>query len=236
MTSSAQRKPHVLVVDDEPQIRRLVSLALSSRDYTVDAVGTGEGALEHLATTPADIVLLDLGLPDMDGVLVCRHIREWSQVPIIVISVREDERDKVSALDAGADDFVTKPFGIDELLARVRANLRRSTSTPKDPVLSLGPLVLDFTRRRVTRDEHEIHLTPTEYDLLRVLAAHAGRVLTHRQLLREARGPAYEEETPLLRVHMVALRQKLGIAPGSPGYIGTEPGIGYRLLVEPPKP
>lgn len=220
----------LLVVDDEPQMRRLLSVSLSGRGYQVEAVATGEEGIERLATDRFDLLLLDLGLTDMDGLQVCQEVRQWSQIPIIVISVREDERTKVKALDLGADDYISKPFGIDELLARIRANLRRVVAGGDDPVLSIGELTVDLARRRVARDGLEIHLTPTEYELLRVLALHAGRVLTHRQLLREARGPAYEEETPLLRVHMVALRQKLGIAPSSPGYIATEPGVGYRLL------
>jgi two-component system KDP operon response regulator KdpE len=174
--------------------------------------------------------LLDLGLPDVDGVQVCRDIREWSGVPIIVVSVREGEADKVAALDAGADDYVSKPFGIEELLARMRANLRRASPGPDDPILQFGTLTVDLLRRSVSRGGEDVHLTPTEYDLLRVLAVHAGRVLTHRQLLREARGPAYEGDTPLLRVHMVALRQKLAISPNSPGHIATEAGVGYRLV------
>jgi two-component system KDP operon response regulator KdpE len=196
----------------------------------VEAVASGDEGLEKLATDHFDMLLLDLGLTDMDGLEVCREVRQWSQIPIIVISVREDERDKVAALDLGADDYITKPFGIDELLARVRANLRRVTGSGSESVLFFGPLTVDLARRRVTVDGAEVHLTPTEYDLLRVLATYAGRVVTHRQLLRETRGPTYEEETPLLRVHMVGLRQKLRVAPGTPGYISTEPGVGYRLL------
>lgn len=193
-------------------------------------MGAGEDALDLLATAPFDLLLLDLGLPGMDGLEVCRQVRQWSQIPIVVISVREGEADKIAALDIGADDYVTKPFSIDELLARMRAALRRVPTVPESPILTIGPLTIDLAGRRVTREGHDVHLTPTEYALLRVLALHTGRVVTHRQLLREARGPAYEEETPLLRVHMVGLRQKLGGAAGTPGYIATEPGVGYRLL------
>jgi two-component system KDP operon response regulator KdpE len=220
----------VLVVDDEAQIRRLLSVSLSSRGYRIESASTGEKAIDLLATESFDMLLLDLGLPDIDGLDVCRQVREWSQIPIIVISVREDERDKVAALDLGADDYVTKPFGLDELLARMRASLRRVAVTADAPVIALGPLTIDLARRRVQSRGEDVHLTPTEYELLRVLAIHAGRVMTHRQLLREARGPSYEGETPGLRVHMVALRQKLGIAPHTVGYIATEPGVGYRLL------
>jgi two-component system KDP operon response regulator KdpE len=193
-------------------------------------VGTGEEGLDRLAAAPFDILLLDLGLPGMDGLEVCKQVRQWSQIPIVVISVREGETDKIAALDLGADDYVTKPFSIDELLARMRAALRRVPAEPETPILSIGPLTIDLAGRRVTREGKAVHLTPTEYALLRVLTLHAGRVVTHRQLLREARGPAYQEETPLLRVHMVGLRQKLGVAAGTPGYIATEPGVGYRLL------
>jgi two-component system KDP operon response regulator KdpE len=221
----------VLVVDDEAQMRRLLTVSLSRRGYRVDAVVGGEAALDRLTTDQFDIVLLDLGLLDVDGVDLCRRIREWSQIPVIVISVRDGEREKVAALDAGADDYVTKPFGIDELLARVRANLRRVPAL-EEPTVVLGPITVDLARRTVSQAGRPIHLTPTEYDLLRVLVIHAGRVLTHRQLLREARGPAYESETPLLRVHLAALRQKLAVTPHTAGYIATEPGIGYRLLAE----
>jgi two-component system KDP operon response regulator KdpE len=220
----------VLVVDDEAQIRRLLSVSLSNHGFRVTTAGTGSEAVERLSEHTYDLVLLDLGLPDADGVQVCRDIREWSSVPIIVVSVREGEADKVAALDAGADDYVNKPFGIEELLARMRSNLRRATPAPDDPVLQFGMLTVDLRRRSVSRAGEDIHLTPTEYDLLRVLALHAGRVMTHRQILREARGPAYEGDTPLLRVHMVALRQKLAISPNSPGHIVTEAGVGYRLL------
>jgi len=228
--AESRRRPRILVVDDEPQIRRLLSVALSGQGYGVETVGAGEAALDKLSSEPFDLVLLDLGLPDEDGLQVCARLREWSRIPVIVISVREGERDKVEALDSGADDFVTKPFGTDELLARVRANLRRVSTETEEPVASIGPLTVDLARRTVIRGSDEIHLTPTEYELLRVLVLHRGRVLTHRQLLREARGPAYESDTPLLRVHMVALRQKLAVTPNTAGYIATEPGVGYRLL------
>jgi two-component system KDP operon response regulator KdpE len=218
----------VLVIDDEAQIRRLLAIALSRAGYEVTTVGSGAEGIERLALEPFDLLLLDLGLPDMDGVDVCRQVREWSSIPIIVISVREGDRDKIGALDLGADDYVTKPFSIGELLARIRASLRRISSATT-PQITLGDLTVDLARRVVTRQGERIHLTPTEYDLLRVLALHAGRVLTHRQLLREARGPAYESETPLLRTHMAGLRQKLAMPPNSPGYIATEPGVGYRL-------
>jgi two-component system KDP operon response regulator KdpE len=186
--------------------------------------------MDLLATDSFDLLLLDLGLPDTDGLEVCREIRAWSRIPIIVISVREDEGDKVAALDLGADDYITKPFGIEELLARMRAALRRFPGPSESPLITIGSLSIDLARRTVTQNGQDVHLTPTEYEVFRVLVLRAGQVLTHRQLLREARGPAYEDDTPLLRVHMVGLRQKLGVAPNTPGYIATEPGIGYRLI------
>ncbi|GAC1624310.1 MAG: response regulator [Chloroflexota bacterium] len=221
----------VLVVDDELQMRRLLIISLSSRGYVVEAAASGQEGIDKLSVMPFDILLLDLGLPDMNGTDVCRTERGWSSIPIIVVSVRDQDSDKVAALDLGADDFVTKPFSIDELLARMRANLRRTTEAAGAPVITLGSLVVDLARRLVVREGHEVHLTPTEFALLRVLVTHGGRVLTHRHLLREIRRPAYEDETALLRVHMVALRQKLAMPPGVPGYIATEPGIGYRLHV-----
>ncbi len=230
MTSAAQAVGRVLVIDDEPQIRRLLTVALTSHGYWVESAATGEVGLDRLVADRFDLLLLDLGLPEMDGIEVCRHVREWSTIPIIVISVRDTEGSKIAALDLGADDYITKPFGIGELLARMRACLRRIPSGPDAPVITIGPLSVDLAKRRVVSEGRDIRLTPTEYDLLRVLSLHAGRVVTHRQLLREARGPTFEEETPLLRVHMVGLRQKLGIRATTPGYIATEPGVGYRLL------
>ncbi|MGH2441928.1 MAG: response regulator transcription factor [Chloroflexota bacterium] len=226
------KPPQVLVVDDEPQIRRLLTVSLTHHGFQIDAVGSAEEAILRVSERAYDIVLLDLGLPDLDGRDVCTRIREWSQVPVIVVSVRDDERGKVEALNAGADDYVTKPFGIEELLARMRAHMRRVVTTPEGPALTFGALTIDLAQRTVVRGGEPVHLTPTEYDLLRALSLHAGRVMTHRQLLREARGPAYESETPLLRVHMVGLRRKLGLAPFECGYISTEPGIGYRLQSE----
>jgi two-component system, OmpR family, KDP operon response regulator KdpE len=219
----------VLIVDDEPQIRRLLSLALGRRGYVSESAADGESAISCLVASAFDLVLLDLGLPDAEGLDLCREIRSWSDIPIIVISVRAQDREKVAALDAGADDYITKPFSIEELFARIRANLRRATGEKKEIVIELGSLTVDLARRIVAKNAEPIHLTPTEYDLLKALASNAGRVITHRQLLREVRGPAYEEETPLLRVHMAALRQKLSLEPGAPGYITTEPGVGYRL-------
>ncbi|HZS94231.1 MAG TPA: response regulator transcription factor [Chloroflexota bacterium] len=229
MTEPTDR-PRVLVVDDEPQIRRLLEVSLGRRGYRVESAARGIEGIERLAAAPFDLLLLDLGLPDLDGLEVCRLVRAQSPIPIIVVSVREGDPDKVAALDLGADDYVTKPFSMEELLARMRASLRRAAPLPEPDVLALGPVTLDIAGRRVTKDGEAIHLTPTEYDLLHVLAANRDRVMTHRQLLRRIRGPAYEEDTSILRVHIAALRQKLGIGPGTAGYITTEPGIGYRLL------
>lgn len=230
MISTGKEGARVLVVDDETQIRRLLTVSLTKHGFQVTTASTGDGALLGVSSGGVDLVLLDLGLPDMDGVQVCRDIREWSSLPIIVVTARENEADKVTALDAGADDYVSKPFGMEELLARIRANLRRAAPGPVDPVLHFGALTVDLQRRTVSTNGQDVHLTRTEFEMLRVLALHAGRVLTHRQLLREARGPEYEGDTPLLRVHMVALRRKLGIAPSTPGHIATEAGVGYRLL------
>ncbi len=220
----------ILLVDDEQQIRRLLSVALARDGYRVEAVASGEEAISHLVATPVDLVLLDLGLPDTDGVDLCREIRAWTSVPVIVVTVRSEDRQKVAALDCGADDYVTKPFSMAELLARIRANLRRTASNAEDGLIRAGALEVDLVRRLVSVAGRHVHLTPTEWDLLRVLASNAGRVVTHRQLLREVRGAAYEEETAILRVHMVALRQKLALTRDQPGYIVTEPGVGYRLL------
>ena len=222
----------ILIVDDEPQIRRLLTLSLRRQGYVAEAVEDGEAALTALSSATWDLILLDLGLPDHDGLDLCREIRSWSAVPIIVVSVRAQDREKVQALDAGADDYITKPFSIEELLARIRASLRRNVAEMRPAQVSLGKLRVDFGRRVVEIDDVKIHLTPTEYDVLRVLAANAGRVITHRELLRQIRGPAYIEDTALLRVHIVGLRQKMAIPAGHPGYVETEPGVGYRLVDE----
>lgn len=225
-------RERILVVDDEPQIRRFLTLSLSRQEYRVEAVETGDAALTKLSSGAYDLVLLDLGLPDMDGLDLCREIRTWSTIPIIILSVRSQDREKVAALDAGADDYVTKPFSIEELLARVRSSLRRRAGDLQPNTVCIGSLTVDFARRLVTNGNTPIHLTPTEYDLLRILVTNVGRVITHRDLLRQVRGPAYEDDRPILRVHMVALRHKLGISTGRPGYITTEPGVGYRLIDE----
>jgi two-component system KDP operon response regulator KdpE len=226
MSASA---PRVLVVDDEPQIVRGLKIVLRSAGYAVETADTKAEALAALALRPPDALVLDLVLPDGRGVDVCREVRGWSQLPILVVSAVGDEHEKVKALDAGADDYVTKPFGTEELLARLRALLRRSLDAGASPVVEIGDLAIDLADRSVTRAGHQVHLTPIEFDLLRVLARHQGRLVTQRQLLRDVWGPQYETETHYLRVHFAHIRAKLETDRSRPGYIITEPGIGYRL-------
>ena len=221
--------PRVLAVDDEQAIRRFLTVSLTAHGYLVYEASTGKEALRAVSGVRPDVVILDLGLPDMDGTEVIRQLREWTQIPIIVLSVREREGDKIDALDAGADDYLTKPFSVGELVARLRAALRRATQTGTELVFQVDDLVVDVGRRVVAVAGREVSLTPTEYDLLRLLAQHAGKVLTHRQLLRQVWGATYETETHLLRVNISNLRRKLEPDPQRPRYILTEPGVGYRL-------
>jgi two-component system, OmpR family, KDP operon response regulator KdpE len=218
-------------VDDEPSILRSMTPLLHNRGYDVSSVMTGAGALAEIAADPPDLVILDLGLPDIDGLEVCRRVRERSGLPILVLSARGAERDKVLALDLGADDYVTKPFGPDELLARVRACLRRSEGDPGEPegVLERGDLRIDFERRRVIRGEEEIRLTPKEFELLAFVARHPGRVLTHRTILKAIWGPHAGDQPQHLRVLMASLRKKIEPDPSRPRYLLTEPWIGYRF-------
>jgi two-component system KDP operon response regulator KdpE len=220
----------VLVVDDEPQIVRGLRVVLRNAGFQVEAAATKEEALDALSHRPPDAVLLDLVLPDGSGVDVCREVREWSSVPIVVVSAVGDEREKVRALDAGADDYVTKPFGSEELTARLRAVLRRSSDLAAEPAITVGDLTIDIPDRRVTRDGEQVHLTPIEFDLLRVLAQNRGKLVTHRQLLHEVWGPSYGDETHYLRVHVAHIRAKIEPDPARPSYVLTEPGVGYRLL------
>jgi two-component system KDP operon response regulator KdpE len=222
----------VLVVDDERAIRRYLHAALNAQGYTVYEASGGKEALNMVVGDRPDLIILDLGLPDMDGVEVTRQLREWTHIPIIILSVREQESDKIDALDAGADDYLTKPFSSGELMARMRAALRRSMESTSEPVFETDDLKVDLTRRQVRVGGEEISLTPTEYDLLRILVQNAGRVLTHRQLLRQVWGGAYESEAHLLRVNMSNLRRKIEPDPTRPRYIITEPGVGYRLRTE----
>ena len=222
-------KPVALVIDDEVQIRRLLRVVLESADYLVHEAETAAQGLTDAATRRPDVVLLDLGLPDSDGVNVLRRLREWSQVPVIVLSVRDDEEGKVAALDAGADDYVTKPFSSAELLARLRAAQRKTRPEEETSRFKSGDLIVDLTARVVTRAGHEVKLTATEYALLRLFVRHAGRVLTHRQILREIWGPKSEEHRQYLRVYVTHLRQKIERDPAAPELVKTEPGIGYRF-------
>ncbi|NTU82206.1 MAG: response regulator transcription factor [Chloroflexales bacterium] len=220
----------ILVVDDDPQIGRLLRTALGACGYAVLLASDGQGALDQIVSWKPHVILLDLGLPDIDGLEICRRVRGWSEVPIIVISGRVAEPDKVVALDCGADDYLIKPFGIDELMARVRVALRHGARiTSAEPVLTFGDLSIDRARRLVTVQGSEVHLTPTEYDLLRVLAGNPGKVLTHRAILRTVWGPSYEQDVPTLRVFITQLRRKIEPDLGQPTYILTEPGIGYRF-------
>ncbi len=222
-------KPVALVIDDEVQIRRLLRVVLESADYQVHEAETAAQGLTDAATRRPDVVLLDLGLPDSDGVNVLRRLREWSKVPVIVLSVRDDEEGKVAALDAGADDYVTKPFSSAELLARLRAAQRKTLPEEEISRFKSGDLIVDLTARVVTRAGQEVKLTATEYALLRLFVRHAGRVLTHRQILREIWGPKSEEHRQYLRVYVTHLRQKIERDPAAPELVKTEPGIGYRL-------
>jgi two-component system KDP operon response regulator KdpE len=224
----------VLVVDDEAQIVRALTVNLQALGYTVDSAGSGEDALRLAAANRPEAVILDLGLPGVDGVDVIRGLRGWSQVPIIVLSVRAEEREKIAALEAGADDYVTKPFGMGELVARLRAALRRSSvSDNRAPVIETAAFVIDLAAKRVTKlDGTEIRLTPTEWGIVETLATNSGKLVTQVQLLKEVWGPNYGEETNYLRVFMAQIRRKLEPRPGMPRYFITEPGMGYRLQVD----
>ncbi len=224
----------ILVIDDEAAIRRFLRSSLPENEYFLLEAETGEAGLRLTATENPDIVLLDLGLPDLDGIEVARRLREWTEVPIIVLSARGRETDKVQALDAGADDYLTKPFGVKELLARIRVALRHSQrgKEPANPVVEADGLRIDLAARQVFLDTVEIRLTPNEYKLLAALARSPGMVLTHKQLLTEVWGPAYSEEAHYLRVYMGQLRHKIERDPAKPRFLRTEPGVGYRLIVE----
>ncbi|HSN75545.1 MAG TPA: response regulator [Anaerolineae bacterium] len=228
----AESKVRVLVVDDERPIRRFLQTSLEIHGYAVFEAVDGLDALAGVVNHRPDLVILDLGLPELDGVEVTRRLREWTQLPIIVLSVRDQEGDKIAALDAGADDYLTKPFGIGELLARMRVALRRVSAPGGEPLVTIGRLTVDLGRRVVIVDEQEVQLTPTEYDLLRVLVTHAGKVLTHGQLLRQVWGVGYDQEVHILRVNISNLRRKIEPDPSRPTYVVTEPGVGYRLRVE----
>jgi two-component system, OmpR family, KDP operon response regulator KdpE len=222
----------VLVVDDERSIRRFLKAALAAHGFDVFEAETGEMALMQAANLKPDVLILDLGLPDIDGIEVTRRLREWSQAPIIILSVRDQEKEKIRALDAGADDYLTKPFGVGELTARIRVALRRSYKTESQPVFQVGSLQVDLVHRTVSVAEHEVSLTPNEYELLKLLIQNAGKVVTHRQILHHIWGADYESEAHLLRVNISNLRHKLEPDPAQPSFILTESGIGYRLKTE----
>jgi len=225
----------VLLIEDEPQMRRFLRAALENEAYSLVEAATAREGLAQAAGRNPDVILLDLGLPDGDGIDVTRRIREWARTPIVVISARGQERDKVAALDAGADDYLTKPFGVGELMARLRVALRhaaRAPDAPAEPVFAVGDLRVDLALRRTFVADREVHLTPTEYKLLTTLVRHAGKVLTHRHLLREVWGPNAVEHSHYVRVYMTQLRHKLEADPARPRYLLTEPGVGYRLQAE----
>ena len=226
--------PQVLVIDDEPQILRALRTILTEKHFRVTVASRGEEGLALAAANPPDVVILDLGLPDMSGIEVCARLRAWTQVPIIVLSVRDSEVDKVQALDRGADDYLTKPFGIEELLARLRVALRHATRAQgsKATVVHAGPLVVDLARHLVTRDGAEVKLTATEFKLLAYLAANSGRVLTHQSILTHVWGEPEADQVEYLRVYMRQLRKKLEANPSQPAYLLTEPGVGYRFVTD----
>jgi two-component system KDP operon response regulator KdpE len=224
----------ILVVDDEVQFRRLLQTGLGGYGYEVETAADGMEAVQKTIAWHPDVIVLDLGLPKLGGLDVCRSVRSWSSVPIIVLSVRDSEHDKITALDLGADDYLTKPFSLGELLARIRVALRHAAGTAgaDEPLLTFADLQIDIVRRVVQLGGQEVHLTPTEYDLLKLLATHAGRVLTHTMLLRQVWGSAYERDTQTLRVFIGQLRRKLNDDPTNPRFILTEPGVGYRFRQE----
>ena len=220
----------VLVIDDEPQIRKLLKVSLGAHGYDVHESMSGMDFVVQAADIKPDLVILDLGLPDIDGKEVVRRLREWSDVPILILTARDQEKEKIDALDAGADDYITKPFSMGELLARMRVSVRRSAHVGEDPVIQCGDLSIDLAQRRVMVDAQEIKLTPTEYDIIKILAQNAGKVLTHRQLLKAVWGDTYSDDTHYIRVYIGQLRRKIEPNPTQPRYIVTESGVGYRLM------
>ena len=230
----SEQQPLILIIEDELPIRRFLRAALTASDYSLLEAGTAQEGLAQAALRQPDLVILDLGLPDLDGLEVIRELRGWTALPILVLSARQQEGDKVQALDAGADDYLTKPFGVAELLARVRVALRRRSRASADadsPIFETGGLRVDLAQRQVLREGEEVHLTPIEFKLLAALVHNAGKVMTHHQLLREVWGPGYAEESHYLRVFIAQLRRKLEEDPARPHYLLTEPGVGYRLRV-----
>ena len=230
----SENLPLILVIEDEQPIRRFLRTALVNHGYEFVEAATAKEGLSHVSTRLPDLIILDLGLPDLDGLEVIRQLREWTSLPIIILSARGQESDKVTALDAGADDYLTKPFSVSELLARIRVILRHAARVPEkeEPLFVAGDLHVDLSKRQVCIGEKEVHLTPIEYKLLATLVRYAGKVVTHRQLLKEVWGPAYAEESQYLRVYMTQLRHKLEADPARPKYLTTELGVGYRLKTE----
>lgn len=220
----------VLIIDDEPQIRKLLKVSLGAHGYEIDEAATGADGINRAAIFKPDLLIVDLGLPDMDGKAVVAAIREWAQTPIIVLTARDQEQEKIEALDSGADDYVTKPFSVGELMARIRVSLRRTASSENEPVLHCGDLVVDLIHRRVTVAGREVKLTPTEYELIKILVQHRGRVLTHMQLLKAVWGNTYSKDTHYIRVYIGQLRRKIEENPTQPRYIITESGVGYRMM------
>jgi len=224
-------KPLILVIDDEPQIRRLLQMTLKAHDYDVTEAANGHDGLIAAATRPPELIILDMNLPDINGIEVLKKLREWYLRPVMVLSVVNDEETIVKALDLGADDYLTKPFGVPELLARLRVCFRHNRPESAEPVFKSGPLMVDFTKREVSVDGRQVHLTSTEFNLLKLFIQHAGKVLTHRHILREVWGPGATQDVQYLRVYMGHLRQKLETDPNLPQLLITEPGVGYRLQV-----
>lgn len=231
----ADDKGLILLIEDEPQMRRFLRITLQGHGYRLIEAASGQEGLTEAATRNPDLILLDLGLPDIDGLEVTKRLREWTQIPVIVLSAREQEEDKIRSLDAGADDYLTKPFGAGELLARIRVALRHLAAQNikgEEPVFVLGNLKVDLSRRQVLLDDKEVHLTPIEYKLLATLIRHSGKVITHRQLLKEVWGPVYADQTHYLRIYMAQLRHKLEADPARPQFLINEPGVGYRLKTD----
>jgi two-component system, OmpR family, KDP operon response regulator KdpE len=220
----------ILIIDDEPQICRLLRVSLGAYGYDVSEAANGQEGINKVAIFKPDLIILDLGLPDIDGKEVIRLLRDWCQTPIIILTARGQEEEKVEALDAGADDYITKPFGVSELMARIRVSLRRTAQSEDEPVITCGDLVVDLAQRRVSVGGREVKLTPTEYDIIKVLAQHAGKVLTHKQLLKTVWGYSGNEDSHYTRVFIGQLRKKIEENPNQPRYIITESGVGYRLM------